>query len=103
MTKFAVWASQHGEGCDYTIGCGNMLVNLKSDNLPDAIEEAKTLLIENYGMTLGSEREAEKIVIVEIKHEIDPDDLLPPDEEDEEDAATMKRRAQYEKLKREFG
>lgn len=33
MRVFKVYIKQDGEGCDYTIGCGNTLVELKSTDI----------------------------------------------------------------------
>lgn len=35
-------------GCDYTIGCGNLLIGLTSENVEDAKKELKTIIEERY-------------------------------------------------------
>ena len=81
------------------IGCGSMLIELEADNLPDAITEATETLIER-GYTVGSEQALQEIQVVQIMHQIDPDDI--EEEADPIDEAKEARRRQYEALKREF-
>lgn len=104
--KFGVWAWQHGEGCDYMIGCGSMLVELDATNLKDAIEEAKIKLGEEHSCYHGSERELQEIQVVQIMHEIDPTEIIDEEaeaeEEEEAERAKEERRLQFEALKREF-
>ncbi len=45
MKKFYLYRKQHGEGCDYTIGCGTDLMRLDSDTFFTAMEEAQRLLM----------------------------------------------------------
>ena len=53
--QFALWLKQEGEGCDYTIGCGNKLVQLRSQTVEEAHEESKAVLLELTGISLGSD------------------------------------------------
>lgn len=99
-SKFAVWAWQHGAGCDYMIGCGSVLIELDSTTLEDAIKEATEELIER-GYTVGSEQELQEIQVVQIMHQIDPTDIV--EEEEPVDEEKEERRKQFETLKREFG
>jgi hypothetical protein len=102
--SYAVWVKQSGQGCDYTIACGQKLINLKATTVEDAVEEAKKTLVDDYGFEVGGDRDPEKILIVEIVHEIASDELPnEDDDEEEDDFATRQRRLQYEALKKEFG
>lgn len=49
--SFALWLEQEGEGCDYSIGCGNTLRPLKSTTEKEALEESKEIIYE-YGPTM---------------------------------------------------
>lgn len=42
---FIAYAKQEGEGCDYTIGCGQILWKLKAQSYEEAIEELKSTVI----------------------------------------------------------
>ena len=33
MAKYVAYLEQEGEGCDYTIACGSLLIDLESDDL----------------------------------------------------------------------
>jgi hypothetical protein len=100
MSKFGVWAWQTGEGCDYMIGCGSVLIELEATKREDAIKEALEVLIER-GYTVGSEQELREAQVVEFIHEIDINDI--EEEPEPVDEAKEARRRDYETLKREFG
>ncbi len=38
--SYYLYMNQSGEGCDYTIGCGQKLLALKASTIEEAIEEA---------------------------------------------------------------
>ncbi len=40
MAKWRLWLKQFGEGCDYTIGCGQKMMDLKAVTYQSALEEA---------------------------------------------------------------
>lgn len=44
---FYVYFKQSGEGCDYTIGCGQTLVKLEAKSYLAAEKEVKKLLMDN--------------------------------------------------------
>lgn len=103
MKKFGVWAWQHGQGCDYMIGCGSTLIELEATNLTDAITEAKKTLAEDHQCYFGSERELQEIQVVQILQSIDPEEIIDEDDEAEKEAEAKEiRRRQFEALKREF-
>jgi len=45
--KLALWMKQDGEGCDYTIGCGQKLITLDAGMMGAAIIEAKEIIREH--------------------------------------------------------
>ncbi len=101
MTKqYALYVKQEGEGCDYTIGCAQMLKKLNAQTIEETVDEI-TDIVENYALG-KEEREVKEMFLVEIIHSLNVEDYMLP-EEDEEDAATLRRREQYERLKKEFG
>ena len=63
MSKYALWLKQLGDGCDYTIGCGNALHWLDATNPVDATKEALIHLEEN---TYPGDLEFEKAIVVEV-------------------------------------
>ena len=103
MSAYYLWAKQHSQGCDYTIGCGERLIPLPISSLEEmgpAVYEA----LENRGIQPGSENAAQKLLILKCVEELDPDEWdYTDDREEEEDEGTAARRRQYEELKREFG
>ena len=64
MAKYVAYLHQDG-GCDYTIGCGNLLFDLESDNYNDAILEIQDLLISTY----NGNWKLESIRLMEIKRD----------------------------------
>lgn len=54
-----------GDGCDHTIGCGIVVVDLKATNYDDAMTELVLLIKEDYDP--DSERELESAELYEIE------------------------------------
>ena len=63
---FALWIKQEGEGCDYTIGCGNKLITLSTDDITEAETKAKEFIEENT----YAEQQFETALLVEIMKDI---------------------------------
>lgn len=68
MTKFYLWLKQTGEGCDYTIGCGERLIPLNAHTIEDARKEALERA-DFYGL-FGEDVEAKHGVIYEFKENV---------------------------------
>lgn len=97
---YAIVIKESGEGCDYTIGCGERAVPLKAMTLDDVEEELKEILPE-WDVP---DRGVEYVLIVKIEQimtETDLEEFIPNEEGEDDDKAA--RRRQYEKLKKEFG
>lgn len=121
MPKFAVVMKQHGEGCDYSIGCGMKLVELKAVTLEEARIEARVVV---QGIPSGdSSYGYEESMLVDYDHEyhcrlayarivhVEEDlPILQWHAEIKEAIAGIKRndqqakdRAEYDRLKKQFG
>ena len=59
---FIAWVTQKGEGCDYTIGCGNTLWRLEANNREEAITELKDAVLVDYDEE-WQERELGEIIL----------------------------------------
>lgn len=59
MSKYYLWMKQTGEGCDYMIGCGQVLVSLDADS--DNQEEMKREILETFSY-YGSDMQDAKVV-----------------------------------------
>lgn len=96
--SYALLLKESGEGCDYTFGCGWKPIAF--NHYPTDAEIGQ--VIKDYGLI-----RFESITVVKIETIISQSELLeylPEDDDDDgEDAETAERRAQYERLKREFG
>ena len=103
--QYAAYVKESGEGCDYTIGCGNKLVPLVAEKLVDAWEENANWLIDGYGYPDG-DMAIDHVVMTKVESQMSGagfDEIvasLTP--EPEEDPVKTARRAQYEALKKEF-
>jgi hypothetical protein len=104
--KFVAYLKQIGDGCDYTIGCGQKLIGLDAQTWAEARAEMRKLLADNYS---HDESRLETVTIYEVKtaERVPVDDWYAEieDEEDQAQEARDKenRRREYERLKREFG
>jgi hypothetical protein len=45
---YKAYIEQEEEGCDFTIGCGKILIDLKSDKKKDALRELEDILEEEF-------------------------------------------------------
>ena len=122
--KFVVLLKQHGEGCDYMIGCGYKYVFFDAKDMEDALYKVRTKDRESYETeqvwghrldemddaiilpaettvdALRTESKREKEEEAERKRLQDEEDRL------NREAATKERetkdRAEYERLRRKF-
>ncbi len=99
--KFFLWLKQKGEGCDYTIGCGSKLFELKGDTPGRAVVEASQI-IRDY---THDESFLDKALVLtateDLSHIIQIADAeLKAAKADQERA---KKRQELERLKRELG
>jgi len=91
--KFYLWMRQSGDGCDYTIGCGNTLHPLEGAT----IEEAR--------LNVSSDRQLSSALVVSEVEDAMPfvkvkeQQLTERRQEDEQ----AKKRSELERLKRELG
>lgn len=100
--EFYAYLHQSG-GCDYTIGCGNLLIILKAQNL----QEAKIDLKKRIGEDFWGERRIESAIIISGESsKIDVgsiyDSLELEASQEEEREKKEKERAIYNRLKRKY-
>ncbi len=99
--KFKLYLKQKGEGCDYMIGCGERMIDLKAETKEAAVKEAKQEIDDHT----HSECEIKEALLIEAF-----DDLSRLSQEVKSDREVAKTRAiieekrkQYQKLKEELG
>jgi len=49
--KYKAYLKQDGEGCDYTIGCGQIVVEINASNIDEAKQTLTELISENYSQS----------------------------------------------------
>ena len=62
MKNYIAHIEQQGEGCDYTIGCGQAIIEIESENIDSAESLLKNIIKEEF----SRERELEKVVLYEV-------------------------------------
>lgn len=97
--SYALLLKENGIGCDYTFGCGWKPVMFDEKPTEDDIKQ----VVEEHGLDRFS-----NIMVMEITRVYTSMDLAllcgqDDDDDDVVDFETAERRAQYEKLKKEFG
>ena len=97
-----LYMEQDGEGCDYTIGCGERLVDLKETDLYLAHDEAIEIIKEytNSETTIG------RAYIVEIREDLSKHASVDIPKQKADEKALQEREEkmrQLEKLKKELG
>lgn len=100
MSKYYLWMKQTGGGCDYTIGCGEVLVSLNAD--PDNREELKKEILKTFDY-YGEDLQDAKVVSL-----VSDAMLLYREREEEWDVEREKvdreiKMAELERLKKELG
>ena len=70
MKKYKAYLKQDGEGCDYTIGCGQTLIDIEAENIKDAKIQLKEIIADEYN---NDECRLETVEIYEISWFIDFD------------------------------
>ena len=100
--RYALWMKQAGEGCDYTIGCWQRLVELANTDLEKAHEEALQVIRD----FTNSETTIEEARIVETRLLLSEEAKSRIALEIVEAKAAEDRKAkmqQFEQLKKELG
>lgn len=101
--KYYAYLKQKGEGCDYTIGCGNILVKIEASSDKEAVEKLSKNIKENY----FDEQELSSVKL--FKEEI-PFDLKKVYSEMKDEKERLKKKLQnikdreeFERLKKKLG
>ncbi len=105
MSKFSVFMLGSGEGCDYTIGCNQKLVELKAKTREEALLEVAKVL--DYHGAGSPEHRMKKVLLFEGEPTVfDYDawcEVRAEARRAEETAeAEKEERAQFERLKKKF-
>lgn len=67
--KFYLYRKQLGQGCDYTIGCGEALHELKAQSTEEAVKEAVAAFT-NEELSLGGDTEYSEVFIMTAEADI---------------------------------
>jgi hypothetical protein len=105
--KYALYVTQKGEGCGYTIACGERLVYLTSSNKEDAIKEASEVI---QGSFYYPEQRLKSAILYEMTEEgleLDTrriyEDLRFKEEEQKEVQQRKRDEEEFERLKKRLG
>lgn len=104
--KYKAYLKQAGEGCDYTIGCAQTVINIEANNFQEAYDELKYIISEDYSddeclidyVELYEISNISLIDVQEIYNEIDEKNQL-----EEQKRIEDKERKEFERLKRKYG
>lgn len=105
MSKFYLWMRQDGDGCDYTIGCGQCLHDLDARDLGEALTEAETYLREECNLE-GVGRIVEASVIrLEKRADLESmrKELAAVREAEAAEAGERRERAELARLQKKYG
>jgi hypothetical protein len=98
--------NQKGEGCDYTIGCGYLLIKLRGNTYEEAFSDLKKRIRKCY----TGDRELEAVTILEVNKVTEIPDTYGIYTEIEQEKAGQrqaelnhKEKVEYERLKAKFG
>lgn len=102
--KFYLWMKQQGEGCDYTIGCAEKLVELEGANDVNQARKRASDVLKDYGID-GEERALDTALILSFVESASPqvEAHCAARANARATADVMRKRAELERLKRELG
>jgi len=46
--EYKAYLEQNCDGCDYTIGCGRVIIDIEADNIDDATKKLKEIILKDY-------------------------------------------------------
>lgn len=98
--KFYLWMKQK-DGCDYTIGCGERLVELSPSTIQGARGQAR-IALNYYG---SNDRKLTQALILSVVEDAMPivEEMQKEQDEAEQQNELTKKRAQLARLKKELG
>ena len=104
--SYIAWIRQRGEGCDYTIGCGHNLYELKAETQEEAFAAVEAMMAETVCFDHAEQYEAITIYEVVDIYEVNVDALY---KKEEARLATLaaqdieqKEKALYERLRGKY-
>ncbi|MFH2020098.1 MAG: hypothetical protein ABIJ34_01710 [archaeon] len=105
MNKYIAYIKQEGEGCDYTIACGEKVIEIDENNWREAHVNLVKLILEDYN---DDETRLRSAILVEIaKHKEINLDLIYAEAEAEakreyENREELNEKSEYNRLKKKF-
>lgn len=105
MKIFKAYLKQDG-GCDYTIGCGKLVIDIKAESLEDAKIKLFSIIVEEYNhdeVRLANVELFEVSSITKVDIEGIYKKLLEDEKANIEIMKLEKERAEFERLKKKFG
>lgn len=102
---YIAYLEQDG-GCDYTIGCGKLVIDLAADNMEEAIEIIKEIIESDYNYPeakLSSCKIFEVLDISEINVDILYGELQEKKNQKRLKEKEEKERIKYEELRKKYG
>lgn len=105
MKKYIAHLSQ-GQGCDYTIGCGQVVIDIEANSFEEAQQKLEQEICENYShmetmlayAKLYEVSNMLKINVPEIYDRLEADR-----EKERKEEKEKKEREEFERLKAKFG
>ena len=105
MIKFKAYLQQDG-GCDYTIGCGKLVIDIEANSLEDAKIKLFSIIFNEYNHDENRLANVElfelaSTTVVDIKNlykKLDEDK-----KEQVENLILMREKEEFERLKKKFG
>jgi len=114
MVEFLAWLQQNDDGCDYSIACGERVERITASSRDEAVEKLKRLIIGEWSNEILDFEDGyrpgviklvalyqvgyEEIALISEWYE----EAAERKEEARKDADRVKKRKEYERLKKEF-
>lgn len=106
MKKYKAYIHQQGEGCDYTIGCAQTVIDIEANSMDEAKQKLFEEIEESYS---HEEQRLESAELYEIEQVFvaDMDDIYKRIDNakyaKEQERKEAKERQEFERLKSKFG
>lgn len=105
MMKYKAYLKQTGEGCDYTIGCAQTVIDIEATNMDEAKQKLTAIIIEEYSYDEGMLDSAElyecnKVFAMPVDEIYNQKEQFKQQEEQKQQEEAERR--EYERLKHKF-
>lgn len=101
MNLYKAFLTQVGEGCDYTIGCAQTIVDVKASSMKEAKQVLSKMIIEDYGDEFDTGIDTAELYEIKEIFNLDVNEIYSKKEEiEQKHQQEIKEKEEYNEYKR---